>query len=194
MPIGLDDEGRRFLHNIRRAAMQMSQLIDDLLAYSRLERQMLVKGRVAPDSLAATLAAERAEEIRARGVRLTIDVPGTPVAAEVEGLTQALRNLLDNALKFTRDVPQPIIEIGGRETESSCILWVADNGPGFDMKYHDRIFEIFQRLHRQEEYPGTGIGLAIVRKVMQRMGGKAWAESEPGKGAIFYLEIPTRIP
>ncbi|MCX6031718.1 MAG: PAS domain S-box protein [Chloroflexi bacterium] len=186
----LDDEGRNFLHNIRRAATQMSQLIDDLLAYSRVERRTLVQGQVNPRSLAERLVAERVSEIHERGVHITVDIPCTSVTTEIEGLTQALHNLLDNALKFTRNVPQAMIEVGGRETETSCILWVADNGPGFDMKYHDRIFEIFQRLHRAEDYPGTGIGLAIVRKAMQRLGGRAWAESEPGKGATFYLEVP----
>jgi light-regulated signal transduction histidine kinase (bacteriophytochrome) len=97
---------------------------------------------------------------------------------------------VDNAIKFTRDVPAPCIELGARETENACILWVRDNGIGFDMEYHDRIYEIFQRLHREEEYPGTGIGLAIVRKAVQRMGGCTWAESAPGEGATFYLEIP----
>ncbi len=186
----LDEDGRRFLSQIRRATNQMNQLIEDLLAYSRLERRPLSSGPINPAALVASVVAERSEEMRSRGVRLTVDVPCTTAIAEAEGVIVALRNLLDNALKFTRHVPQPEITIGGRETETSCILWVTDNGPGFDMKYHDRIFEIFQRLHRQEEYPGTGIGLAIVRKAMQRMGGRAWAESQPGKGATFYLEIP----
>jgi light-regulated signal transduction histidine kinase (bacteriophytochrome) len=101
-----------------------------------------------------------------------------------------MRNLLDNAIKFTRETPEPQIQIGGRRNSGSTILWVRDNGVGFDLKYHDRIFEIFQRLYTSDAYPGTGIGLSIVRKVMQRMGGMAWAESASGKGATFYLEIP----
>jgi signal transduction histidine kinase len=120
-----------------------------------------------------------------------IDVNGEMVRADQSGLSQSLRNYLDNAIKFTRDVPNPRIEVGSKETENGCLVWVKDNGVGFDMTYHDRIFDIFQRLNRTEEYPGTGIGLAIVRKAMERMGGKAWAESETGKGATFYLEIPT---
>lgn len=186
----LDEDGRRFLRNIRSAAMQMSQLIDDLLTYSRLERRTLTRAAVNPAALTAAVVAERAEEVRARGVRLAVEVACASAIAEPEGLIQALRNLLDNALKFTHDTPNAAISIGSRETESSCILWVADNGSGFEMKYSERIFEIFQRLHRAEDYPGTGIGLAIVRKAMQRMGGRAWAESAPGKGATFYLEIP----
>jgi len=185
----LDDDGRHFLNSIRRAAGQMSQLIDDLLAYSRLERRTVSRGLINPAALAAAVVAEREADLRSRDIRLAVDVPCVSATGEAEGVVQALRNLLDNALKFTRDIPDAAITIGGRETETSCILWVADNGPGFDMKYHDRIFEIFQRLYRQEEYPGTGIGLAIVRKAMQRMGGRAWAESAPGQGATFYLEI-----
>jgi len=186
----LDEEGRTFLYTIRSAAQQMNQLIDDLLAYSRLERRAMTTRSLNPRPLVEMLVAERADELQARQVTLSVDIPCATVTAEAEGLAEAVRNLLDNALKFTRDVPAPRIEIGGRETEKSCIIWVRDNGIGFDMQYHDRIFEIFQRLPRAEDYPGTGVGLAIVRKVMQRMGGRVWAESAPGEGATFYLEIP----
>jgi signal transduction histidine kinase len=120
---------------------------------------------------------------------VTVELPFKFITCDAEGLAQAMRNLIDNALKFTRETPEPQIQIGGRRTSKSTLLWVRDNGVGFDLKYHDRIFEIFQRLYTSDAYPGTGIGLTIVRKVMQRMGGEAWAESEPGKGATFYLEF-----
>jgi PAS domain S-box-containing protein len=186
----LDDEGRLFLHNVRDATRQMDRLTNDLLAYSRLERQDVLLGQVDPRSLVEALLVERAAEIQARGVAVSVAVPCPSVSADRDGLTMALRNLLENALKFTRDTPNPAIEVGGRDSGDSCILWVRDNGVGFDMKYHERIFAIFQRLHHIEDYPGTGVGLAIVRKAMERMAGRAWAESEPGKGATFYLEIP----
>jgi PAS domain S-box-containing protein len=186
----LDEDGRTFLYTIRSATQQMNQLIDDLLTYSRLERRAMTTGSLNPRLLVEMLIAERADELNARQVTPSVDIPCGTVTAEAEGLVEALRNLLENALKFTRDVPAPRIEIGGRETDKTCILWVRDNGIGFDMQYHDRIFEIFQRLHRAEDYPGTGIGLAIVRKVMQRMGGRVWAESTPGQGATFFLEVP----
>jgi signal transduction histidine kinase len=188
----LDDEGRTFLHTIRRAALQMNQLIDDLLAYSRLERRPLQSGLVNLRALVDSLLAEREGELRARGMAVNIELPCASVLADPDGLVLALRNLLDNALKFTQATPQPAIEIGGREGENGCIIWVRDNGIGFDMKFHDRIFDIFQRLHRAEEYPGTGVGLAIVSKAIERMGGRAWAQSEPGQGATFYLELPGR--
>ena len=186
----LDDDGRVLLGNVRQGAAQMHQLIDDLLAYSRLERRALDEGEIEIVPIVEGLLAERAEEIRVRGVRVDLDVPDVAVRADRDGFAQAMRNLLSNALRYTAEAPEPRIEIGGRLEAARCVLWVRDNGIGFDMQYHDRIFEIFQRLHRQEEYPGTGIGLALVRKAMQRMGGRVWAESSPGAGATFFLELP----
>jgi signal transduction histidine kinase len=186
----LDEEGLSFVKIIRRAAQNMSQLIDDLLAYSRLERRALHSGQVDINGLLESLLAERGEEFRARGVTLRVDLASATATADAEGLAQALRNLIDNALKFTTGVKQPAIAIGGSQTEKTQLLWIRDNGVGFDMRFHDRIFEIFQRLHREEDYPGTGIGLAIVKKALERMGGRAWAESAPGNGATFWLEIP----
>jgi signal transduction histidine kinase len=101
-----------------------------------------------------------------------------------------LRNLLDNALKFSRDARPPIITLEATVEQGRVLLSIRDNGIGFDMKYHERIFEIFQRLHRSEDFAGTGVGLALVRKAMQRMGGRVWADSEPGEGACFHLEFP----
>lgn len=186
----LDQEGRRFLANIRQGAAQMAQLIDDLLAYSRIERRQLHTEQVDLAKLVETVIAERAEEITARTVTMQVDIPPLSVIADRNGMAMALRNLFDNALKFTRDTARPVIEMGVREEPASCILWVRDNGIGFDMKFDERIFEIFQRLQRAEDFPGTGIGLALVRKAMQRMGGRVWAESLPGQGATFYLAWP----
>lgn len=187
----LNEEGRLFLANVRHGAQQMNELIEDLLAYSRLERRPMDAVTVSPAEVVGGVVAERAEEIAERRALVTMDIPDMDVRADRDGLALVLRNLLDNALKFTRDGAQPAIEIGGRIEAGRCVLWVRDNGIGFDMKFHDRIFEIFQRLQRAEEYPGTGIGLAIVRKATQRMGGRAWAESEPGRGATFFLELPS---
>jgi PAS domain S-box-containing protein len=186
----LDEEGRTFLTTIRQATDQMRQLIEDLLAYSRMERRSLASSKVHPLALVQTLLVERSEDIHACGISVTLNMPDVVVKADPDGLAQVLRNLLDNALKFTGKTPDPQIAIGGQEKEKTCILWVRDNGIGFDMRYHDRIFEIFQRLHPIEDYPGTGIGMAIVLKAMERMGGRVWAESAPGKGATFYLEVP----
>ena len=120
--------------------------------------------------------------------------PGVSALADTQGLTLALRNLLDNAIKFSRSSVPPRITIEAERRGGGVELSVRDNGVGFDMKFHDRIFSIFQRLHRSEDYPGTGIGLAIVRKAMERMGGRVWAHSEPGQGATFTLHLPEADP
>ena len=186
----LSEDGRHFARSIRTAAEQMTELIDDLLAYSRLERRDLAVTAVDLRRLVDQLAAQCAAEVAERNVRLSITIPRFIANADRDGILIAIRNLLENALKFTRSTPSPEIEIGGAETQSAYTVWVKDNGPGFDMKYHDRIFEIFQRLHRAEDYPGTGVGLALVRKAMARLGGRVWAESAPSCGATFYLELP----
>jgi signal transduction histidine kinase len=186
----LDDEGRSFLETIQTSTEEMSQLIDDLLAYSRLERREFVPDRLELQSFITRLVEQKKREATERDIDFEVNVNGGTVVADANGLIQSLGNYLDNAVKFTRQVPQPRIEVGSKETMTSCLLWVRDNGIGFDIKYHDQIFDIFQRLNPAEDYPGTGVGLAIVRKAMERMGGRAWAESEPGRGATFYLEIP----
>lgn len=186
----LNDEGRSFLETIQSSSAEMTQLIEDLLDYSRLERRELQTGPIELRPLVDAVVQAKKREVGDRAIEFVVNVNGETVRADQSGLSQSLRNYLDNAIKFTRDVPNARIEVGSRETDDGCVLWVKDNGVGFDMIYHDRIFDIFQRLNRNEEYPGTGIGLAIVRKAMERMGGKAWAESETGKGATFYLEIP----
>jgi len=186
----LDEEGRYFLQNIRKAAQQMDELINDLLAYSRLERRPSAPGKINPRTVFEALLAERADEIKARTIEVSIAVPFDGIVADSQGFVQAARNIVDNAFKFTQGVEKPVIGIVGRESESAWTFAVRDNGVGFDMQYHERVFEIFQRLHRAEEFPGTGIGLAIVRKAMERMGGRVWAEARPGQGATFFLEIP----
>jgi signal transduction histidine kinase len=128
--------------------------------------------------------------LKSRHVDLRVTVPPMQAMVDRKGVAIVLRNLLANALKFTRDATPPVIEIGGRPEGDRVLLWVRDNGIGFDMQYHDRIFEVFQRLHRAEDYPGTGIGLAMVRKAVERMGGRIWAESTPGAGATFFVELP----
>jgi signal transduction histidine kinase len=186
----LDEEGRLFLHNIRRGVEQMGQLIEDLLAYSRMERRSLHSHPLDLSLQVASALNERLAELQARGVEVEVGVHGLMVHADPEGLAMVLRNLIDNALKFTRDRHPPRLAIEAQVRGKSIIIALADNGIGFDMQFHERIFEIFQRLQRAEDYPGTGVGLAIVRKTMQRMGGRVWAESIAGQGATFYLELP----
>lgn len=188
----LNAEGQYFLKTIQGSTIEMSQLIDDLLEYSRLERREFKPDRLELGPLITSVIEQKKREAQAADcdIAFVVSVNGGSIVTDANGLIQSLKNYLDNAIKFTRKVPQPCIEIGSKENTKNVLVWVHDNGVGFDMKYHERIFDIFQRLDPGEEYPGTGVGLAIVRKSMERMGGRAWAESEPGRGATFYLEIP----
>lgn len=186
----LDEEGRLFLANVRSGVAQMSRLIEDLLAYSRMERRHLQRQMVDLSRQVALLLEDRRTDIEASGMVIEVALQGLKVRADPEGLTMVLRNLVDNALKFARDGQPPTLMISASQTDQSVLLALKDNGIGFDMQFHDRIFEIFQRLQRAEDYPGTGVGLAIVHKAVQRMGGRVWGESAPGQGATFFLELP----
>ena len=119
-----------------------------------------------------------------------MNIADIELIADPKGLTIALRNLLENAIKFTKSKAEPSIQIEVEEKDLLWIISVNDNGIGFNMQYHQKIFEIFQRLQRVEDFPGTGIGLAMVSKAMQRMHGRVWANSVPNMGSTFYLEIP----
>lgn len=185
-----DDTGRRYLGLVQSAVRRMGQLIDDLLRYSRIERREMKRERVQLRPLLEDVCRDLQEEIEARAVAVRVEPDVEAVEAEREGLREALANLVGNAVKFSPE-SGGTITIGSRYDKDAVVVSVADTGIGFDMTYHDRIFGIFERLHRQEDYPGTGVGLAIVRKVAERHRGRAWAVSEPGKGSTFYLALPT---
>ena len=186
----LDSEGQTFLKTIQDSTEEMNQLIDDLLSYSRLERRDVKPESLQLQPLISKLVDQKKRELNDRNIDFVLVVNGGSVLADVNGLTQSLNNYLDNAIKFTQKSNRPRIEVGAKDIHHKCVLWVKDNGIGFDPKFKERIFDIFQRLNQPEDYPGTGVGLAIVRKAMERIGGRAWAESKPGEGATFYLEIP----
>ncbi|MDQ3185888.1 MAG: PAS domain S-box protein [Pseudomonadota bacterium] len=184
----LDEEGRSFLKNVRAATTHMTDLIEDLLAYSRLERRSVSTTAIELSTFVSSLLEQW--HGGCKNVRLTVELGSFYVSVDPEGLAIALRNLIDNALKFSQYAAEPAIDIRALASDSHCVLSVRDNGIGFDMRFYDKIFAIFQRLHRAEEYPGTGIGLAMVHKAMERIGGRVWAESQLGAGATFYLELP----
>jgi PAS domain S-box-containing protein len=186
----LDEEGLRFLDNIRYSANQMNQLIEDLLSYSRMERRDLSFIKIDIRSLLNELVFEREHEIESRSIQVKLHIPDMELVSDRDSIRQISGNLLDNAIKFTRDEPDAVIEVDGSETAKAWRIWIKDNGIGFDSKYKERIFGIFQRLHRSEDYPGTGVGLALVKKALGRLGGQIWSESGLGKGAVFYFEIP----
>ncbi len=191
----LGEEGQLFVANIRSGVARMGELIDDLLTYSRMERRKLHSDVLDLGALLRRLLAEREAALAARNVQVELDLPAAlSVQGDADGLALALRNLLENAVKFSARAAAPRIAITASVAQGQVTLTVRDNGIGFDMKYHDRIFEIFQRLHRLEDYPGTGIGLALVKKALERMGGRVWAESAPGQGATFHLQVPAEAP
>ena len=186
----LDEEGLRFLANIRYSTDQMTQLIEDLLTYSRMERRDLRATQINIRALIDELILEREHEISSKSAQVESKIPTEQMICDRDSMRQIMGNLLDNAIKFTREKTRANIEIGGSEPPDAWKFWVKDNGVGFDPKYQDRIFGIFQRLHRAEDYPGTGVGLALVQKAVHRMGGSIRAEGKPGEGAVFFLEIP----
>ena len=188
----LDEEGLLFLKNVRQSTTQMNQLIEDLLAYSRMERRDIQPMPIDLRSMIDSMISQRVQDLEARHIKLSVTLPFQTIYSDTETLRQVLANYLDNAVKFSRDDGAAAIEIGGRETDAGWTMWVKDNGIGFDPQYLDRIFEIFQRLHRAEDFPGTGIGLAIVRKAVERIGGLARAESALGRGATFFVDIPKK--
>lgn len=189
----LDGEGRGFVTYIRQCATRMADLIDNLLAYAKMEQRFGAFQPINLRSVVRDVLAERKEEIRRRGAEIKVNLPAAMVLANPDGLAQVLRNLIDNALKYASHATPPVIEIGGEVSDNRYRFWVRDNGIGFDMAYHDRIFEIFRRLHTYEEYHGSGVGLALVKKAMDRMGGQVWAESAPGQGATFFVELPGKL-
>lgn len=178
------------LDRIKGGSLQMAELIDDLLAYSHVEHRTLNAGDVDLDAMIARILAHQADDIRRRNVAVQIDVQIATLFVDADGLNLVLRNLIENALKYSRDDVGPSLRIRALRRGNHAVFEVADNGIGFDMQYHDQIFKIFQRLHRDERYPGTGIGLALVRKAVQRMRGRVWAESRIGDGTTFFVELP----
>lgn len=187
---GIDARAESHLNRIHNGSVKMSALIDDLLSYSSIERRDLHASQIWLPTFIPSITAQYADEFQRREVRLSIDVAPITLFLDADGLALALRNLIENALKYTRDADPAVITISASRTSAGALLALKDNGIGFDMQYHDRIFKVFQRLHRDDQYPGTGIGLALVRKAIERLGGRVWAESAPGKGATFYVELP----
>lgn len=187
----LDDTGRAYLERIRRGVAQMGLLISDLLAYSRMERRSVEQQTVELLPLVERVLEEYAADIERLGARIDLSaLQPTVLTTDREGLAVILRNLIGNALKFHRPGVYPELVMGNRLENGQHHLWVKDNGVGFDMKYSDKIFGIFQRLQRSDAYPGTGVGLALVSKAAQRMGGRVWADSAPEQGATFHVELP----
>lgn len=186
----LDETSQRYVATISRAAGRMASLIDDLLAFSRMGRTELNKTVVSLDRLIKDVINDLKTETENRHIDWLVK-PLPDVFVDAALFRQAFFNLIENAVKYTRPRPQARIEIGCiNEDRNEVIIFVSDNGVGFDMKYVDKLFGVFQRLHRAEEFEGTGIGLANVARIIQRHGGRVWAVGDKDKGATFYVAIP----
>lgn len=188
----LPEEARHYLDRVRSATTHMSRLVEDLLQLSRLGRQAPQLRIVA---LGELLEQGRTEVVEAAPGNPAIDWQiGALPEAEVDAtlFRQVWINLLSNAVKFSRNQERPVIQIGSRTEKGETIIFVRDNGAGFDPRFADKLFGVFQRLHRQDEFEGTGIGLATVQRIVHKHGGRIWAESQPGQGATFYFTIPVR--
>jgi signal transduction histidine kinase len=185
----LDAEAQRMLERVRANSEHMGQLIDELLAFSRLGRQPLRTEPVKLDELVNATIQELRANTSDRHIDFSVGELGT-VNADPTLLKQVLINLLSNAVKFTRNKPGAMIEIGRRDdAKDGKVYFIKDNGAGFDMRFAGKLFGVFQRLHSADDFEGTGVGLAIVQRVINRHGGRVWAESTLGQGAAFYFTL-----
>ncbi len=186
----LGEEGCRYTETIASSAARMDQLISDILDFSRMSRHEIAAEPVDMTELAREVYGEvRAAAPPERNIVLNLNAL-PPARCDRALLRQVWVNLFSNAVKYTAAQAEAVIEVGGAEADSETTYWVKDNGAGFDMQYADKLFGVFQRLHAGGEFEGTGIGLAIVRRIVARHGGRVWAESEPGKGAAFFFSLP----
>ena len=185
----LDDQALHYLERVRQGTRFMGQLIDELLSFSRLGRRELARQTI---GLGKVLQ-EAIEDLKpaVEGRRIEWHIGQLPwVECDSIMMRQVFTNLLSNAIKFTRPRENAVIEVGSATADGCPELWVRDNGVGFSMKYADKLFTVFQRLHRQEDFEGTGIGLAIVQRIIHKHGGRVWAESEVDKGSTFHFTLP----
>jgi light-regulated signal transduction histidine kinase (bacteriophytochrome) len=186
----LDDKGRHHISMILDSANRMGNLVDDLLAFSRIGRAETQKTNVNLEQLVKSVVGQMAPDTQTRKINWRI---GTlPICyGDPSMLRMVFSNLVSNAVKFTRTREQVEIQIdSANHRPDEIVVLVKDNGVGFDMKYKDKLFGVFQRLHSQEAFPGTGIGLATVQRIVHRHSGRVWAEASLDKGATFYVALP----
>ena len=187
----LDEQGRHYLERVKVNAQRMGELIDDLLAFSRIGRTTMVRQTVDLMTIAETVGRDL---IAASGRPIELKISALqPCYGEGALINQVFVNLISNAIKFTAKVAHPVITIGCTGNGVTT-YFVRDNGVGFDERYAEKLFGVFQRLHRSDEYEGTGVGLAIVHRIITRHGGRVWAEGKPDEGATFYFTLPSAKP
>jgi light-regulated signal transduction histidine kinase (bacteriophytochrome) len=190
-PASLDDKSRDYLRRIRDASLRMSTLIDDLLSLSRISRSELIPRSTSLSQIATDAAATVGDRYPGREVELTIE-PGMEVHGDTRLLRIAMENLLDNAWKYSANTSPAHISVGQESRDGQTVYFVRDDGVGFDMAYSAKLFGPFQRLHAESQFPGTGIGLVTVQRIVARHGGRIWAHAETDKGATFYFTLASR--
>jgi signal transduction histidine kinase len=183
----LDEKGRHYLQRVRAGTRRMSDLIDDMLGLARISRKDLARQRIDLSAIAGRVAAELAGRHSGHPVQVVVE-PGLTATGDSGLVEVLLENLMGNAWKFSSRKEDPRVQVGRMNGEGR-VFYVRDNGAGFDMAYADKLFGAFQRLHSDSEFEGTGIGLATVQRIVNRHGGRVWAEGEPGKGASFYFTL-----
>jgi light-regulated signal transduction histidine kinase (bacteriophytochrome) len=187
----LDEKGKDLLGRIEGSARKMSQLIDDLLSFARVSTQEIRRSEIDMEALAGKVFEELKPVMGERNIRF--EVNGLPPAyGDMPMLRQVIVNFLTNAIKFTRTRETPVIEVGGYKEKRGNVYYVRDNGVGFDREFSDRLFGLFQRMHASQQFEGTGIGLFMIKQIIEKHGGRVWAEGEPDKGATFYFGLPSR--
>jgi len=182
----LDDEAKRLTGIIKKNTLKMGALIDDLLAFSKIGRNELVKHNIPTNEIVR----EVIESLHPGEKTKWTIAPLPDVTGDTNAIRQVWANLISNAMKYSARQEQPIIEIGSFPHEGQTAFFVKDNGVGFDEQYKDKLFKVFQRLHSMAEFEGTGIGLAIVEKIISKHGGHVWVEAKEGEGACFYFSLP----
>jgi light-regulated signal transduction histidine kinase (bacteriophytochrome) len=189
----LDEGAQHYLETIQGSARDMGLMVDDLLNLSRVARQEMNTQVTGLNSLVEEVLKDLKPEIKDREIEWKI---GSLPFVECDHILvkQVFVNLLSNAIKFTRTRDRAIIEVGQSNVEGESLIFVRDNGVGFSMKYSDKLFGVFQRLHRQEDFEGTGVGLATVQRIVQKHGGRVWARADLNTGATFYFTLGTQVP
>jgi light-regulated signal transduction histidine kinase (bacteriophytochrome) len=184
----IDADGKEIMNNVMRNAKKMGQLIDDLLTFSRTGKKELQRKDIDMTELAKNTVKELKTIISPFNAQVNIlQLP--PVNADYNLMSLVLGNLISNAIKYSATKEKPVVTIGASTRKEGVVYYVEDNGVGFSMQYYDKLFGVFQRLHSAEEFEGTGVGLALVKRIISRHGGKIWAEAKEGQGATFYFTL-----